>query len=340
MGLEILIGKELRTAVVGLGKMGMLHASILNTIPTVNLVAACDKSTLMIRLYRKVFSRAGITVVGNLDRLRDFDLDVVYVTTPISSHSYVAKSVYAQGIARNLFVEKTLASTYDQAKELCELARIQGGANMVGYMKRFTVTFRKAKDLIDQEILGDPISFDAYAYSSDFSEFARGSNVSGSRGGVLMDLGSHVIDLALWLFGDFEVESAELKSLNSSGSEDYAFFEVKVSDHLEGRFQVSWCMTDYRMPSFSLVVRGTKGNLTVNDDQVKLKLNDGTERKWYRHDLDDHVDFMLGTAEYSREDKHFIEALAGKRATESTFLSASKVDFIIDEVKRRADRIE
>ncbi len=77
---------------------------------------------------------------------------------------------------------------------------------MVGYMKRFNVVFGKAKELLMQENLGKPISFKAYAYSSDFLGNAKKTKSSASRGGAVRDLGCHVIDLAFWLFGDLEVQ--------------------------------------------------------------------------------------------------------------------------------------
>ena len=64
-GVESLRKRKLRFAVIGLGKMGLLHASILNVIPNVELVALVDKSALMNRLYKRIFSSK---VVGNLMR--------------------------------------------------------------------------------------------------------------------------------------------------------------------------------------------------------------------------------------------------------------------------------
>jgi predicted dehydrogenase len=105
--------------------------------------------------------------------LSDLGLDAVYVTTPISCHFAVVKSVYNLKVASNVFVEKPLASNYGEARELCDLARRLGGVNMVGYMRRFSVTFRKAKELLNQGVIGEPVSFSAYAYSSDFLELIK-----------------------------------------------------------------------------------------------------------------------------------------------------------------------
>lgn len=268
--------------------------------------------------------------------LKGSNIDAVYITTPIPSHFSVAQAVFANGIARNIFIEKTLASSYDKAHELCELARDSGGTNMVGYMKRSAVTFGKAKELLDEGILGQLHSFDAYAYSSDFAVANGRSKIPGARGGVIEDLGSHVIDLALWFFGDLEVRTARLRSLTGSDSVDYAQFEVEGPKGLVGQFDVSWCKPEYRMPEFGLVIKGDKGKLTVNDDEVVLdtKLN---SEKWYRQDLGDNVDFLLGDPEYCREDKEFVISVLNRRKCEPDFLTAAKVDRIIEQSKRKGE---
>ena len=330
--------EDLRVAVVGLGKMGLLHASLLNTLPSVRLVALCDKNALILGFFRKVFTK--IRIVDDAEKLADMNLDAVYVTTPIPTHFRIAEMVYSEGIADNLFVEKTLASDYDKAKKLCSMAKRSGGVNMVGYMKRFSVTFLKAKELLGEGAIGEVAAFKAYAYSSDFAEVERGSRVSASRGGVLEDLGAHIIDSALMLFGDFVVEEAKMQSFGEEGSEDAATLHVRSQDGLNGSFQISWCMRNYRLPEFGLIINGSKGDLSVNDDRVKLDLADGKSRGWYRQDLNDNVGYLLGEPEYFRENAHFVASILGKGRAEPDFMTASKVDCIIGQAKQRAERSE
>ena len=326
--------ERIRVGVVGLGKMGLLHASILNFFPEVRLAAVCDKSGLMVRLASKVFSRTGINVVSDLEKLVDLDLDAVYVTTPISSHSFIARNVYKSGIARHLFVEKTLASSYAEADELCRLVP-QESVNMVGYMKRFSVTFGKAKDLLSGGTLEEVSSFKAYAYSSDFMGDNKAARTSAARGGALRDLGCHVIDLALWFFGDFKVISVTNESGAGIAAGNSVSFRVRRSDGLEGEFDISQCKKDYRMPEIGLSMQGSKGTIEVNDDRVRLEeSNKGKPATWYRHDLSDNVDFWLGETEYFREDQHFIKSILKHKNCEPSFPTASKVDFIIDQVRQ------
>ena len=318
---------------IGIGKMGLLHGSILSFLPDAELVALCDKSAVILRFSRKIFASTGVKVVDSVEKLSSLDLDVAYVTTPISSHSAITKELYTSGIAHHVFVEKTLASNYEEAKALCELAQHYEGVNMVGYMKRFAVTFGKAKDLLGKEALGEIYSFNAYAYSSDFLGVDEESKASAPRGGALRDLGCHVIDLALWLFGDFQVESVNSQPLSSKGSEDRVCFAVSSSGGLKGQFDVSRSMEGYRMPEVGLSVIGSKGTLKVNDDKLEFKLNDGESFTWYRHDLGDNVDFWLGESEYFREDQHFIRSILEGRSAEPDFHTASKIDRIIDRVR-------
>ena len=316
--------------------MGLVHSCILNVLPNVRLTAVCEKSGMTRRFFRKLFKNA--SVLDDAEKLSCLDLDAVYVTTPISSHFAIAKLLYSEGVVRNIFVEKTLASSYEQAKELCTLAHRFGGTNMVGYTRRFGVTFSKAKALLAENAIGKVSSFKTYAYSSDFAGSGE-SRIGGSRGGVLMDLGCHAVDLALWFFGDLGVETAKISSSAGGGSENSVHFRVKA-DHVEGEFDVSWCMPNYRMPEVGFAISGSKGFLEANDDLVQLRLSNGKPVCWYRHDLDDNVDFWLGGPEYFREDQYFTSSVMSDREAEPSFESAAKTDQIIAKVKSRAEQNE
>ena len=317
--------RKLRVAIVGLGKMGLVHAGILNVLPNVELVALCEKSNLIRKFSRKAFR--GLETVDDLEKLAGMNLDAVYVTTPINSHFHVAKAILER-ISRNIFVEKTLAQSYTESKQLADLAS-QRSTNMVGYLRRFYVTFQKARELLQHGAIGKVESFKAYAYSSDFSDIREEAAVQSSRGGVLRDLGCHAIDLAVWFFGDLDVTSVGSKSDNQT--EDSISFRAGHSE-IFGNFDISWCKEDYRMPEVGFSIAGSKGSLFVNDDQVKLEQSNNELLKWYRHNLDDTVPFWLGLPEYYREDSHFVKSVVAGTKAQPDFCSAAEVDKIIDNV--------
>jgi len=321
---------KLRVAVVGLGKMGLVHSCVLSVLPNVEIVAICEKSGMIRRFSKKIFK--GVSIVDDVAKLAEFDLDAAFVTTPIPSHFAVTKALYAGNVVRNVFVEKTLADDFEQAAELTGLARKSEGVNMVGYLRRFYVTFRKARELLLQRAIGVPSSFEGYAYSADFCDGRGVSDVLVSRGGILRDLGCYAIDLSLWFFGELRLSQEKISARGDQG--DSVKFEVAGSNGLVGRLEVSPFKPDYRMPEIGFLIKGSEGEIVVNDDRVELRPVEGEGSTWYRHDLDDNVSFCLGLPEYYREDALFVDSVVKKQAAEPDFSIAARVDDIIGQMER------
>jgi predicted dehydrogenase len=320
-----------RVAIVGLGKMGLMHASIMGMLDGVELVALCEKSPFIRKFGKKVLP--SINMVADLTELSGENLDAVCVTTPPASHFPIIKQVYEAEIARNIFTEKPLATSFTQAQELCELAETHGGVNMVGYHRRCSVTFKKTRGILSEGLLGELSSFEGYAYSADFVG-AKSAKQTIARGGVMEDSGCHVVDLALWLFGPMEAENASVKSLIGSGSEDEVSFTVKTPEALRGEFGASWCKEGYRLPEMGLTITGTSGTLRANEDMVELELGDEKPKVWYKHDLNDTVPFFIGGAEYQRQDELFIRAIRDGVDAEPSFRTASRVEELVEQVNK------
>jgi predicted dehydrogenase len=324
------VNDTLKIAIVGMGKMGLLHASLVNSIPGASLVAIYDKSALMKRFLGKAVDNVMIT--DKYEVFASSKYDAVYVTTPIPSHYSVVKDLYLNGITRNVFVEKTLTSGYEQSKILCQLAKENGGTTMVGYMSRFAATYRKARLLLKNSEIGEIISFKAYAYASDFA--AGNGKASNVKGGATRDLGAHIIDLSLWLFGDLELTSVEHDKDFKNGVDNGSRFRVKSASGAPGDYDISWTKEGYRLPEFGLIVSGSEGTISVNADRIRIEKNSGECSEFYRQDLDDNVPFLLAAPEYYRENEHFIKAVMENRKAESDFSEATKVDYLIEQVEK------
>ena len=91
------MNRKLRVAVVGLGKMGLLHAGILSFLPNAEVVAFCEKKAMIRRFLKKMLNKA--KVVSDVEKLSDLYLDAVYVTTPITSHFPIVKTVFLDKIS-------------------------------------------------------------------------------------------------------------------------------------------------------------------------------------------------------------------------------------------------
>jgi len=325
---------SLRVAVVGLGKMGLLHCGILNVLPGVELAGVCEAAPFTRRIIKKVLRK--VPVVENVSDLSRLDLDGLFITTPTSSHYSVARTAIEANVAENLFIEKPLSNSYAQSRDLCELMNSKG-VSMVGYVRRFMVTFMKGKELLEQGIIGKPLSFKIDMSSSDFAGI-HDPTASIARGGVLKDLGCYPIDLILWYFGKFGISSAAAQSLTGPGAIDAVHFSVQDNYTIPaGEVFISWCVDGYRMPEVEFSIVGSKGTLLVNDDYVKLGVG-GEISTLYRLNLNDHAGFWLGSPEYYREDEFFFKAIKEKLVGQPSFDSASRVEFVIEEIEAKAKK--
>ena len=122
---------KLRTAVIGAGKMGSIHSRIYSQMDQVDLVAIVDaqldKATALCEKY-------GSKPYSDSTEILDL-VDAVTIAVPTNHHAVVAKPFLARGIA--VLVEKPLASTLHDAKEILSLANESGAVLQVGYSERF-----------------------------------------------------------------------------------------------------------------------------------------------------------------------------------------------------------
>ncbi len=316
-----------RVAIVGLGKMGLMHASIMGMFSQVELAAICEKSKIIRTFGSKAIPHVLIT--PDLLALKSLDINAAIITTPPASHFPIIKTLCENNITKNIFAEKPLAHDYQQAQELCALSKKFLNVNMVGYHRRFSVTFQKAKKILESEKLGHLQSFSAHAYSADFFK-AKTARAAITRGGILEDSGCHIIDILDWLLGNLQVVNASTKSIIGEGSIDEANLVVKTPLEIQGNIDMSWCKEGYRLPSMAITFTGEKGQLLANEDFVQLDAQ-GKSEKWYKHDLNDNVSFSIGGNEYQREAALFLDAIQGKNKASPDFMTASHVEMVIDQ---------
>ncbi len=108
-----------RTAVVGLGKMGISHLSILNQDENAEIVGVCDKSGFVLDALRKLTSFKCYNDYREL--AEKAKPECVVISTPTSTHYEITKFFLERGV--NAFVEKPFGTEYQRAQELTEIAR-------------------------------------------------------------------------------------------------------------------------------------------------------------------------------------------------------------------------
>jgi len=331
---------NLKAGIIGMGKMGILHAGILNSISDVKVTAIADTEKLILNFIEK--NTTNIKVFNDYKKMLDnSDLDLVYITTPVNSHVLIASECAKRNL--HFFIEKPLARTYNECKYLCKIIKNFQIVSMVGYVLRYSDTFKKAKELLDQDVLGEITGIKGSIYhthkSSKNSGWRFKKEISG--GGILIDLGIHLIDLLMWYFGKIIAVRGSIESFITKDIEDKVSAFLEFDNNLECTFEASWKEKNYRLQEISIDVEGTLGRMKVNQDFLKIDYFDSVSNKqnnriFYRQDLYKGIEFDLAGPEFTYEDLDFINSVKNKKETQLNVLNSSLVHSVIDAIYKSA----
>jgi predicted dehydrogenase len=185
-------------------------------------------------------------VVGSLDELLDLDLDGAVIATPSALHAKQALAFLERGVA--VFCQKPLARTAAETAQIIAAARRSNRLLGCDFSYRHTEGMRRIRECIANRELGRVYAADLVfhnAYGPDKPWF-RDPVLSG--GGCAIDLGTHLIDLALWTLGFPRVEritsrlyaSGRALPPNSGEVEDYAVAQIDLAGGVVARLACSW----------------------------------------------------------------------------------------------------
>jgi predicted dehydrogenase len=259
----------LRGAIIGLGRMGLTHFSILNNHPEVQFVALCDSSSFILK---NVGKYTGIETFKDYCQAIDrSDLDFVIVATPTGMHAEVVR--YALQNNLHVFVEKPFSLNVQQSQELVEMVRGKKIINQVGYVIRFSDVFRQVKKLVDAGVFGDLLTFKMEMHGPTLLKDAKSSWRSKKKegGGCLHDFAAHSIDLVNYFFGmPEEITGSVLQSIYSVSVEDTVCSTFLYKNNLRGNLLVTWSDPSYRKDAYRMELLGRQGKVVADLHAYKV----------------------------------------------------------------------
>ena len=334
----------LKVALIGAGKMGISHLSILGAHPDVEIVGVCDTSKIVSDVLEKY---SGFSCYTDYIKMVDTTKpDAVFVAVPTKFHYKMVKDLLDRNI--HVFSEKPFCLNPTESNELFLLAKKKGLVNQVGYHNKFVGTFQEVKKLVKEGFIGEPQHFQGEAYGpvvvKKKSETWRSDPNEG--GGCLMDYASHVIDLINDILSPINsCKGSMLKSIYSKQVDDAVYALVGIESGTTGVISVNWSDETYRKMSTSVTIIGSKGKIVSDANELKVyfKTDDhpkGYSKGWnvkYVTDLTEEVNFYLRGEEYSSQIDYFVKAVQGTVPnTINTFESAWKTDLSISIIKNNS----
>ncbi|OAB31462.1 Predicted dehydrogenase [Flavobacterium fryxellicola] len=258
--------QKIKTALLSYGMSGkVFHAPFINFHAGFELLGSWERSKQLIHHdFPEVKSYATIK------ELLDDEVDLVIVNTPVETHYDYAKLVLLAG--KHAIVEKAFTTTVAQAQELAAIAKEKGVKLAVFQNRRWDSDFKTVQKIIGEKLLGEIVEAEFHfdRYNPLLSPKQHKETVN-SGAGILKDLGPHLIDQALCLFGLPQSVFADIRITREHSLVDdyidillyYSSFRVR----LKAGFFVREAIPAY-------VIHGKKGSFLkprgdVQEDELK-----------------------------------------------------------------------
>ena len=243
----------IKTALSSFGMSGLVfHAPFINLHPGYELYAVWERSkNLAVEKYPNI-----ITCRSYEAMLADEAIELVIVNTPNFTHYQMAKQALLAG--KHVVVEKPFTCTTTEALELIELAGTQNKILSVFQNRRWDSDFKTVQKVVSEKLLGDIVEAEIHfdRFNGVLSPKTH-KETPGPGTGILYDLGSHVIDQAICLFGMPTSIFADLSTIRPlSGVDDYMDL-ILIYPTMRVRIHGSYFI---REPLPSFIVHGTKGS--------------------------------------------------------------------------------
>ena len=297
---------KVRIGIIGCGGIANgKHMPSLKKLADVEMVAFCDIIVERAEKAAKEYGVEGAKVYTDYHELiaRD-DIDVVHVLTPNREHSQI--TVDALNAGKHVMCEKPMAINSAEAKRMLDAAKATGKKLTIGYQSRFRPDSMYLKKACEAGELGDIYYARAQAvrrravptWGVFLNEYEQG-------GGPLIDIGTHALDLTLWMMDNYEPESVTGSSYrkladtenaaNAWGSwdpkkftvEDSAFGFIKMKNGATIVLESSWALNTLLVDEAKTILCGDKaGADMLGPDDNPLRINGERFSKLYTTEPD------------------------------------------------------
>ena len=265
--------KKIKTGLAAFGMSGQIfHAPFISTNPQFELTAITERSK---ELSKERYPSARI--VRSFDELIALDeLELIVVNTPDCTHyEYAYKALEA---GKHVIVEKPFTTTAEEGEKLIALAKAKGLALSVYQNRRWDSDFLTVKEILNSGVLGRLVEFEStFPRYRNFIKEDTWKETGEMGGGLTYNLGAHVIDQAVQLFGMPEALFADIDILRTGGLVDDYFvihlLRPSKAPNVKITLKSSYLMCESE-PRF--VLHGTEGSFVKYGlDRQEADLNAG-----------------------------------------------------------------
>lgn len=288
--------RKLRVGIVGCGGIANgKHLPAMKRNGNFEFVAFCDLIEERAQKAKEEYGTEDSKVYTDYNDLLKEDIEAVYVLTPNSVHAPV--SIAAMEAGKNVMCEKPMAKTYDEAKKMVETAERTGKVLTIGYQSRYRGDSAYLKKACMNGDLGEIYYAKAHAIRRRaVPTWGVFLDAEKQGGGPLIDIGTHALDLTLWMMDNYEPEmvvgSVYRKLADQKGDtgnawgdwdpevytvEDSAFGFIKMKNGATIVLESSWALNSLDTNEAKTSLCGTKAGADMLDGLRINRVNYGKQ---------------------------------------------------------------
>jgi predicted dehydrogenase len=248
------IMETIRLGIIGLGYIGQTHLRHSLKLRNAHTVAVADLSKKAINRAKEMGVKKTYFDYNLL--LEDSDVDAVIIALPTHLHLQCAQ--LAAEAKKDIFLEKPMARNVEEANKIISAAKKNSVKLMIGYPMRFSEAFAALRKKISDGTLGEiEVANATYISSGPFFHRADGYspvpvpewwfNKELTGGGVLIDLGSHIINLLRWYFGEISDIKSCLRHRYNFDIEDSATCIARFKSGTDAIINIGWFSQEYQL---------------------------------------------------------------------------------------------
>jgi predicted dehydrogenase len=327
---DTLMAEKLKVGIIGCGGIARgKHLPSLSKLDTVEVVAFCDFYRERAEELAVEYGGKGVKVYADYhELLKDSSIDVVHVCTPNNYHYDVTIAALEAG--KHVMCEKPMAKTAAEGRLMVEAAKRTGKKLTIGYQNRFRPDSQYLHKLCSNGELGEIYYAKAHAIRRRaVPTWGVFLDAEKQGGGPLIDIGTHALDLTLWMMNNYKPQvvmgstfqklGKKENAANAWGSwnpdefkvEDSAFGFIKMENGSTIVLESSWALNTLDEDEAKCTLCGTEGGADMKDG---LRINGERYGKLYTEKValeSDGVAFFSGTEESAAdlEIRLWIEAI-------------------------------
>jgi predicted dehydrogenase len=277
--------EKLKVGIVGCGGIANgKHLPAMKRNGNFEFIAFCDLIEERAQKAKAEYGTEASNVYTDYKEMLEKEKDIVavYVLTPNREHSFI--SIDALNAGKHVMCEKPMAKTYAEAKKMVEAAKKNNKILNIGYQNRYRPDSTYVKAACENGELGDIYYGKAHAVRRRaVPTWGVFLNEEEQGGGPLIDIGTHALDLTLWMMNNYEPESVlgsvyhKLGDQRNSGNawgdwdpdkftvEDSAFGFIRMKNGATINLEASWALNTLDVDEAKTSLCGTKAGIDMKD---------------------------------------------------------------------------